>query len=831
MAYKFSSLDDGSGVCVGTLIRFEAVTILVDPAWSHKNVSYEDSVKFWSNIIPDVDIILLSESTTDSLGAFALIYFNFISHFISRVRVYSTLPITNLGRVSTIDFYVDRGILGPYTSNQMDLEDIESAFDAIEAVKFSQLVDLRSRYDGLSMVAYNSGCSPGASIWCITNYSEKLTYARHWNHTKSTILNAAALLDNSGKPLSALFRPSGIITTLDRYGSSKPLKKRTKILSNTLKKGLSNNGSVLIPCEIGGNFLELFAMVHNYLYEKSRNGKYPNIPILLVSYSKGRTVTYAQSMLEWLSSSVLKLWETRDSRSPFDVNDILKLVTPTDLTKYRGSKICFISEVESSITDTLRHLDQTSTTTVVLTSNKKTDINILSSMYEKWDEKMKNTNIEEGTAIDYSSTTEFEIIDLDPLKSKALKEFKKNIDDRRKDRKESEVSLRKELKLSNKYSHHFAENNSVLTNGSDANLTDFEGSVVNDEDDEEDDDNLLDILKGKGKKNERQEIPVDTIITSNSTLKHKIFQFNPKKEKMDEYGTFVDIDQLIPKDDEEPNEVQDKRKRHMDGQDEKESENKSNRQAKKSRQEILKEKQEAEKLKQKRLNFDNITYLDVKSHPCQRTIKSATTTVSCQFTFINMENLVDERSTTAIWPSLKPRKMILVGSEEIQNERVATLLRKREIEIINIPFNKDIEFNTTVKVLDISIDTALDQLLRWQKIGDGHTVAHVVGRLVKESPSQKSPSNRNKLVLKPLKSNNRIQTSGSLSIGDVRLAELRRKLIALNHIAEFKGEGTLVIDGQVAVRKISDGETIIDGNPSEIFDTVKKSVTEMLAKV
>ncbi|OXT09618.1 hypothetical protein B9K03_12250, partial [Rothia sp. Olga] len=67
--------------------------------------------------------------------------------------------------------------------------------------------------------------------------------------------------------------------------------------------------------------------------------------------------------------------------------------------------------------------------------------------------------------------------------------------------------------------------------------------------------------------------------------------------------------------------------------------------------------------------------------------------------------------------------------------------------------------------------------------------------------------------------------------GDVRLAELKRKLTEQNYVAEFKGEGTLVIDDQVAVRKINDGETIIDGSPSELFDTVKTLVTDMLAKI
>lgn len=85
--------------------------------------------------------------------------------------------------------------------------------------------------------------------------------------------------------------------------------------------------------------------------------------------------------------------------------------------------------------------------------------------------------------------------------------------------------------------------------------------------------------------------------------------------------------------------------------------------------------------------------------------------------------------------------------------------------------------------------------------------------------------------MKPLHGSSRSHKTGALSIGDVRLAQLKKLLTEKNYIAEFKGEGTLVINEKVAVRKINDAETIIDGTPSELFDTVKKLVTDMLAKI
>ena len=50
-----------------------------------------------------------------------------------------------------------------------------------------------------------------------------------------------------------------------------------------------------------------------------------------------------------------------------------------------------------------------------------------------------------------------------------------------------------------------------------------------------------------------------------------------------------------------------------------------------------------------------------------------------------------------------------------------------------------------------------------------------------------------------------------LHVGDLRLADLRKILQAAGHTAEFRGEGTLLIDGLVAVRKSGTGRIEVEG--------------------
>lgn len=821
-------------------MRFDNVTILVDPSWHSSKTSYEESVQFWSQIIPEVDIILLSQPSVESLGAYGSLYFNFVSHFISRIEVYATLPVSNLGRVTTIDYYASLGITGPYRANKIDLRDIASAFDHIQALKYSQLADLRSKYDGLTLVAYSAGVSPGGCVWCISTYFEKLIYAFRWNHTRNTILNGSSLLDKTGKPLATLARPSAVITKLDRFGSSKPHGKRVKVFKDTLKGVLSSSGSALIPAEIGGNFLDLYVLVHDFLYESSRSRLFTQVPVLLVAYSRGRVLTYARSMLEWLSSSLLKIWESRDNRSPFDLASRLHVISPAELKKYSGPKICFVSTVETLIDEVVSKLCQMERTTVILTSLDTGDVRTLSTLHRSWDSAQKQRGIEEGRSISYSESLTIKNVQTKPIEGKELEQYVAEVTDRKAKRKELIESLHKDVRLANKGLGKVSRR----VNGKDDSADMDNGQDVgeeDDEEDEEDEENLLDILKDKKSTSAGQaavEIPVDYLVRPSSQPKHKMFPFQPARVKIDDYGTFVDFNSLIQNGDEE---MDQKKSSAVDEAEEdedpydltenrRETAKKPRRNAKKGRGKAAAE------------SFDNIDYLDPFQNPMERSETSSKVTIKCSLTFINLESLVDQRSASIILPALKPRKMLLLAPPESQSAQSVATLRKRDVEIVEMPPNKSMEFITTIKSLDISIDPDLESLLKWQRIGESYTVAHVIGRLVKEKPqatkshvgkpqSKLNQTARSKLILKPLQSTFRAHVGGSLSIGDIRLAELKRRLTEQNHRAEFKGEGTLVVDGKVAVRKINDSETIVDGTPSDLFYDVKKSITDMLAKI
>jgi cleavage and polyadenylation specificity factor subunit 2 len=53
-------------------------------------------------------------------------------------------------------------------------------------------------------------------------------------------------------------------------------------------------------------------------------------------------------------------------------------------------------------------------------------------------------------------------------------------------------------------------------------------------------------------------------------------------------------------------------------------------------------------------------------------------------------------------------------------------------------------------------------------------------------------------------------TTHPIHVGDLRIADLRALLRGLGHQAEFRGEGTLLVDGSVVVRKGASGRIEVE---------------------
>jgi len=161
----------------------------------------------------------------------------------------------------------------------------------------------------------------------------------------------------------------------------------------------------------------------------------------------------------------------------------------------------------------------------------------------------------------------------------------------------------------------------------------------------------------------------------------------------------------------------------------------------------------------------------------------------------------------------------------------------------------DIFTPTNGQMIDASVDTnawtvklsrLLVKSLHWQNLRNLGIVA-LTGELKGEEPQDETPPNENskkKLKLMKQEPDTKETPAASddtakellpvldvvppsvaattrtmahpLHVGDLRLADLRKVLQGGGHTAEFRGEGTLLIDGLVAVRKLGTGRIEVE---------------------
>ncbi|KAH6864862.1 beta-lactamase-like protein [Alternaria rosae] len=261
--------------------------------------------------------------------------------------------------------------------------------------------------------------------------------------------------------------------------------------------------------------------------------------------------------------------------------------------------------------------------------------------------------------------------------------------------------------------------------------------------------------------------------------------------------------------------------------------------------------------------------------PSKVIIESETLEIRCRIAFVDFSGLHDRRTIQQLIPLIKPRKLIFVGGEEGETLELA------EISRIALNANTDSAnaidvFTPTVGVMiDASVDTnawsvklsrSMVRNLRWQNVR-GMGVVAITGRLaaaslepeVKEevdTPAKKkarldapavpvsSDKNDDTPILDVVPTNMATavrSVAQPFHVGDLRLADLRKLMNANGMQAEFRGEGVLVINGTVAVRKTATGQIEIDGgaygnldprnNDAATFSRVRRQIYEGLAVV
>ncbi|OXV08432.1 hypothetical protein Egran_03809 [Elaphomyces granulatus] len=278
--------------------------------------------------------------------------------------------------------------------------------------------------------------------------------------------------------------------------------------------------------------------------------------------------------------------------------------------------------------------------------------------------------------------------------------------------------------------------------------------------------------------------------------------------------------------------------------------------------------------------------------PAKAVYSRSIVNVNARIAFIDFTGLHDKRSLEMLIPLIQPRKLILIGG--MKEETLSLAAECRNLLAAKVGLDPSIVTSTVSiftpingETVDASVDTNawavklsndLVRRLKWQHVRNLGVVAltaqlrcpdsvisidersessirkqneeskAIVFQPEENSTKLPEPKNHAFPVLDVLPANMAAGTRSMtrpLHVGDLRLADLRKLMQAAGHTAEFRGEGTLLIDGRVAVRKSGTGkieveaaaqssvieESMATGRNDGSFLAVKRKIYEGLAVV
>lgn len=249
--------------------------------------------------VPTISIILLTHATVGHLGAYAHCCKNF--PLFTRIPVYATRPVIDLGRTLTQDLYSTPSAATtipstslaevsyaysqassaeqPFLLQAPTSEEIARYFSLIQSLKYSQPHQpLPSPFspplNGLTITALNSGHTLGGTIWHIQHGLESIVYAVDWNQARENVFSGAAWLGGSHsgaggtEVIEQLRKPTALVCSSRTPEAPLARARRDEQLLESIKLCIARGGTVLIPVDSSARVLELaYLMEHAFRNE------------------------------------------------------------------------------------------------------------------------------------------------------------------------------------------------------------------------------------------------------------------------------------------------------------------------------------------------------------------------------------------------------------------------------------------------------------------------------------------------------------------------------------------------------------------------------------
>ncbi|KAF9112440.1 cleavage and polyadenylation specificity factor subunit 2 [Mortierella sp. AM989] len=808
------------------LLEIDEAKILLDCGW---NDAFDvEDLKQLKRIAKDVDACLLSHSTLHHLGALAYAK----SYLGLRAQTYATFPVMDMGRLTLYDIWQSKRNTEDFTT--FNLEDIDQAFEAITCLRYQQPTELAGKCKGITITASSAGHTVGGTVWKISKDTESILYAVDYNYRKDKHLDATVLLPSDGSAPQEFQRPSLMIT--DAYNSGQlyqpsRLSRDRALLESTIA-AISHGGSVLLPTDSSTRVLELAYMLDSYwMANRVRHHL-----ILLTNFSY-RTAHFATSMMEWMGDTVrAQLTDTREN--PFQFKYLRLCQRLSDLERYPGPKVILASNLSMETgfaREVFLRMDwsKDSKNTLILTERALPG-EMARYLYDEWKQGVGELESKEvGSEVQLDHVLRLKVDRRVPLEGQELADFLA-AQEARMERERADAAL--------------LERNRRTLLEEENDSDDDEGSMDGDS-------NLADIDTLLSKTGSHDVYMKDATKLGGffkQTQSYRMFPYVERKKKFDDYGESIVVEHFLSASSGAPQEGRsatsgdvdasgDVRMRGDDGDD----------------VNMEGDKDDGVDGKDKLMDPDMVHPED--NVPSKYISEEEDVVVKCKVRYVDLEGRADESAMKMILEAIAPRKLILIhGTEEKTESLCKTYLDMSDMtrEIYTPSIGEILNVSEVTNMYKINLTDALLSSLSFSTLGE-YDLAYLVGqvqipagstapvlgmpmvevegakKLIAGSGDVADQHDQAGGVLVPSgtqqqqalqlqlqqKHQQQLETLARkhrpVFVGDIKLTEFKNRVLKQAGIeAEFMGEGVLVCNGVVAIRKVDEtGQILLEGSP------------------
>ncbi|KAK8012651.1 cleavage and polyadenylylation specificity [Apiospora marii] len=762
-------------------------------------------------------------------------------------------------------------------------DEIATYFSLIHALKYSQPHQpLASPFspplNGLTITAHNSGSTLGGTIWHIQHGLESIVYAVDWNQGRENVYAGAAWLGGAGgggaEVIEQLRKPTALVCS--SKGATKPglpRSKRDEPLLETIQSCVANGGVVLIPVDSSARVLELaYLMEHAWRKNAVGDGKLQSAGLYLAGRSIHSTMKYARSMLEWMDERIVQEFEDVADGSkrtngagdggnsgkqggPFDFKylklldrkgQVDKLLAPKANGEGSVGKVILASD--SSLEwgfsrDAFRTLVADPKNLLILTGlpaqPAASNAALASTFYRWW----RDAVIEkEQQGADVSRTGVGADGSLIQVRGEGREAETRNAS--RQPLEGDDLAIYRFWLAQQRQLQDTVQTGAGTARESSLDVDDVssESSTESEDSETHQQGKALNVATTLGRATRKKAALADEDLGVNILLKKKgvydydvrgktgrdaMFPHPVQRRRADDYGEFIRLEDFVKAEERD----EDTRDGEPTGKNEAE--------ANLGQKRKWLERNVSDEYDKVVVDGPLVGELDdvpdeeedTSTGPYKLAVTTEKFTVNFNIAFIDFSGIHDKRSLHMLIPLIQPRKLILTGGGPEETDELAAdlpqLVTQNPIDIFKPNMGTSVDASADTNAYTVNLAPALVKSLRWQDVG-GIKIATLVGRLTvaDDSPVLDVPA-----AVAGLTASHSVTP---FHVGDLRLANLRKDLRDSGLSTEFMGEGTLLVQNAVIVRKAATAGRIsveAAGWETDTVQKVRQMVYEKLAVV